>query len=72
MSQLGERKRAKYGHTLCNDIRLDKCHISAFVACKDILKHTLNSQWITASWEKKEQRSDLFENVLKKLACSLI
>ncbi len=42
MPQLGERKRAKDGHTLCNDITLDKCHISAFVACKDILKHTLN------------------------------
>lgn len=35
MSQLEERKRAKYGHTLCNDIMLDKCRISAFVACKE-------------------------------------
>lgn len=46
MSQLGERKGAKNGHTLGNDIMLDKCHISAFVACKDILKHTLNRKLI--------------------------
>lgn len=44
MSQLGERRRAKYGHTLRNDITLDKCHISAFVACNEIVKHALNRQ----------------------------
>lgn len=62
MSQLGERKRAKYGHTLCNDITLDKCHVSAFVACKDMLKHTLNRQQIQHR-RKKEQILNLFENV---------
>lgn len=32
------RSETEYGHTPCNDIMLDKCHISPFVACMDIAK----------------------------------
>lgn len=60
-----ERERAKYGHTLCNDIMLDKCHISAFVACKNILKHTWNRQLIQRRGKKK-QILGIFENGMYK------
>lgn len=49
----------EYGHS-CNDIMLDKCHISPFVACMDIVRHTLIAD--TAS-QNKGLISDLFQNL---------
>lgn len=48
-----EGESAKDGHTRYNDIMLDKCHISAIVACKSTLKHVLHKKLILHYLKKK-------------------
>lgn len=54
-----EREGAKDGHTLCNDIILDKCCISAFSACKKTywnvvqidIWYSIIQKWFQVSWK---------------------